>query len=233
MQLQVVLDRLAKIELKNLSMVDAGSITTAGLPSVISAINEGLGRLYSRFPFREKTLLIELISNITEYKMLAKYAWSKRNTGNELHYFIMDSAAEPYTGDLIKILSVWNSNGEQLLLNDITNKGSLFTPHPDTLLVQRPLGGDVLSLTYQAMADEILVSTPTDTELDVPRSLLSALTSYVAYLIFESIGTQEAVARSQMLMGRFEAICNEVSFNDLLNISVTSTGTKFHERGFV
>jgi hypothetical protein len=233
MLLETVMKRLAHIELKNLSHVEDAVITSNARPEVITAINEALVRLYTRFPFKESSLLIEQIANYTEYKLHPKFSWSRRNVGQELHYYIMDSEFAPYTGDLIKILSVWDDNGIALPLNDISNNESLFTPYPDVLLVPRPEESQVISITYQAMPNKIGYDAVDAYEFDLPETLLSSLTAFVAHQIYAAIGTQEAITKRQLLISTFENQCAEVQKNDLLSIGVTGTGYKFHMRGFV
>jgi len=235
MQLGEIMTRLALVELKNLSIAEDGSITEGGRAEVVSAINESLARLYTRFNFKEKTLLIEQVMNVTEYKMLPKYAFSKRGVEDTsvLHHYIMDSTEEPYTGDLIKILSVWNHKGQELKLNDISNSYGVFTPYPDVLLIQRPVQDEVLSLTYQALPDEIPLDSVDDFEFDLPRILKGTLAAHVGHQIYTALGTQEAIAKGQLLLNTYETQCIEAQLNDSLNTGVTGTGIKFHQRGFV
>lgn len=228
-----IMNQLARLELKNLALVESGSILDTARPEVILAVNQGLETLYSRYNFREKSILLEIQEGLTEYKMLQKYAYSRSaDYPNEPH-FILDSEEEPYTGDMVRILWVWGPDSRPLPLNDVTRSDTLTTPHPDTLVVPWEVESQLLSLSYQSLPDVIPETAPNTFEFELPRTMGPALRAFAASKLFESIGTQEAIAKSQLLLQTFESYCTDAQLGDTLNTGVTGSFHKFHQRGFV
>lgn len=226
--------RLSFGELSNLSIGSegAGSINEDGRAKIISYANEGLLRLYSRYVLKESNLLLQLSDFITNYHLTARYAQSNANPLQGDTLYIVDNLLEPFPDDVIKVLEVTNAIGQRLPLNDIDNALSLFTPQPTMLQMTYPQEGQVLSVVYQAQHDQLAYD-DFDARIHLPRVLEGALTAFVAHKVFLHMNGQDNSAKSAEHLAIFEGICQDVVDKDLVNSSSSSSGAKFHDRGFV
>ncbi|AHI60147.1 virion structural protein [Erwinia phage Ea9-2] len=221
-------------ELSNLSigMDGAGSILEDAKPRILHYANEGLTRLYGRFILKEKDVMIELVDHITNYHLLRMYAESYFDPEEVRYPYIKDLFNEPFTEDVIKILSVYNGVGQKLPLNDNERMDSLFTPTGKILQVPNPKTGVSLSVLYQAKHPELL---PNDEDQDIhlPQVLEGALVAFIAYKVFSHMNTDVSTAKAQEHMSVYASVCDEVEQHDLVNSSISTTNSCFRKRGWV
>lgn len=230
---------LALNELSNLSMVDKSqpdTIVSSRRAKIVSLANEGLLSLYSKFVLLEKDVLVEMREAKTNYHLLKRYAWSNYDRDNPPDRFdapyIMDTVMEPFTEDVIKVLSVHNTFGQKMPLNDTENPMSVFSPQANTLQVPFPIAGQALSIEYQAKHPR-LDECECDDPIDLPDVLWPALKAYIAGKVYMHMNTQENTAKGQEHMILFDVICNDVVEKDLVSTSVSNTNIKLQKRGFV
>ncbi|MFX9003598.1 hypothetical protein ABTN42_18910, partial [Acinetobacter baumannii] len=112
MKLSDIFDQLAYGELSQLALVADGEIIPKDVNRIIAQVNMGLAELHKRFMLKRKTLTLQALDDVIRYPLLSKYAESK---GAELPY-ILDKD-EPFSDDIIEILSVHDENGRELALN--------------------------------------------------------------------------------------------------------------------
>lgn len=226
---------LALSELINLAMSQNDTIIPERRPQVVVAANEALLKLHSRFILKEKDMIIEMREAKTNYHLLKRYAMSQYHKDNPPNRwdmpYIIDNIGEPFEEDVIKILSVYNSFGMKVPLNDTENAMSVHTPQSTVLQVPFPIAGQALTLEYQAK-HSVLDHCDCEAEIIVPDVLLPALRAYIASKIFMHMNTQENTAKGQEHMMTYEANCLEVVEKDLVSSSYSTTNTKFHKRGF-
>ena len=230
MKLLDLFERLSFAELSNLSigMEGAGAIRDEDQRKVLAHTNDGLLQLYSRFILKTKYLLIEEQEHITQYHLIEKFTESK----NCVEYpYIKDMAADRFTGDLIRILEVYDDCGNQFVLNDTDNCHSLFTPSPQTLQIPNPKTGVPKHILYQAR-HAIISENLEDTWVEIPFVLEGALQAYIAHKIFSHMNGQDNLIKSQDHYSTYERICQEVEAKDLVSTSVSNSINKLTERGF-
>lgn len=219
-------------ELSNLSWAqNTGAIDEAFQPKLVRYANAGLLRLYSRFIIKTDDVLIRMFEHITNYQLLPRFALTT-TPAVEDYVYIIDTPLEPFDDVVIKILNVFDSLGRELPLNNSSEYWSVFTPQPKILQVPHPIKWNSLSVTYQARHVPLDVATP-DQPIEVPDCLYDALKAYVAYKTFSDMDTETSTAKAQEHMANYENICTEVEAGDLVNMSISSTSTVFHARGFV
>lgn len=236
MNVEKFFSNLAFGKLANLSMAGSGEpngdIEVAARPQVMHAVNEGLTRLYSRFVLKENDVIISLRDHITKYYLSSLYSEALYpQPGVEIPY-ILDTPAQPFSNDVIRIMSVYDSIGRKVPLNDDNNARSVFTPQFNMLQVMKPENGKLLNVVYQAKHPQLSVDHPQDL-IQLPDVLHGALEAYTAYLVYSSINTQEAVAKAAEYMNLYEMLCSEVEMKDTVSNSTSITTTKFEERGWV
>ena len=230
---------LALNELSNLSMVDKSqpdTIIPTQRAKVTSLANEGLLSLYATFVLKQSDILVEMREAQTNYHLLKRYAWSSYNDENppnrwDLPY-IMDTVVEPFQEDVIKVLSVHNTFGQKMPLNDTEHTMSVFSPQANVLQVPFPIPGQALSIEYQAK-HPLLDHCRCEQEIELPDVLWRALKAYIAGKVYSHMNTQENTAKGQEHLINFDVICNEVVEKDLVSNSTATTNTKLHKRGFV
>lgn len=234
MQVHDLFQRLALGELSNLSIAESDDfmLKESSHPKIILYTNEGLLRIYSRYVLLEKSLIIEQVEHITTYHLLEKYA--ECSGSNEPFKYIKDLPGEPYDGDAIKVISVYDSAGNKRVLNDLENPSSLFTPYPDQLQVPAPINGQALGIWYQARHKPLKATGDIlNQSIDLPFSLEGALQSYIASKVFGHMSGQENLLISQGHLNNYESICLDLEAKDLINATHHTSHRKLEQRGFV
>lgn len=240
MKLTELYQRLSYGELSNLAVGGEGSgaVTEAMKPRLINYANEGLLRLHSKFMLRENVVFVRQVPNLTYYYLMLRYAVSRSALPADPecpappHFYIVDTEAEPFQEDVIKVLSVFNQEGIELPLNDSEDPRSIFTPQPNLLQVPAPVAEQMLAVSYQAR-HPIIVGETECQEIDLPFSLEGALTAYIAYKVFSHMNGQDNAAKASEHLSMYDMICGEVTDQDLVSQSSSTTNTKFEQRGFV
>ncbi|UNI71519.1 hypothetical protein [Burkholderia phage vB_BpP_HN01] len=236
MTLAELYEKLSFGELQNLYEADEGSgvLRDDFKPKVVRHLNDALLRLYSRFALKESNLVIELHDHITNYHLKSKFAESQWETSGQDFLYIKDLTREPFTDDIIRILSVYNNFGDQIPLNDDTQPESVFSPQGALLQVPRPVSGQALSLVYQAKHPILYWDRDeTEQEIEIPDVLEEALLAYVAHKLYSNKNTQEAQGIAQSHIAMYEAICQDVIDKDLVSTSSSTTNIRFNKGGWV
>lgn len=230
---------LALVELSNLSVTDeevTDTILPEKRPKIVVAANDVLLALHSRFVLKEQDMLIEMREGVTNYHMLKRYAWSQFDADNPPDRFdmpyIMDSAVEPFREDVIKVLSVTNSFGDSMPLNDHEHPMSVFSPMSTLIQVPFPIPGQALAIEYQAKHPK-LDHCKCDDEILLPDFLWLALKVGIAAKVYSNMNTQENTVKGQEHQMNYEALCQDAVEKDLVNTSSSTTNSRFEKRGFV
>lgn len=231
MKLSLLLRELALGELSNLSYVEDYQIVDDRIPQVILAINGALRDLFSRVHLRESELTVQTLDWKVLYPLRVEHAVTNPTPGLK---YILDTPARPYTGDLVKIVSVTNEIGLQLPINDVEDWASVFLPTQDTVQFNHPGAGQVFFVQYQALhpvvkdaGDGIL-----EQDIHIPEALIELLRMKVAYNLISPMAGQEFSIRAQMLDASYESkLAMVVTQNDVSDQGV-STNTKLHKRGY-
>lgn len=234
MILQECLDKLARGKLSNLSICTGGRLKEEHYQKVIDAINEGLTRLHTVLPLKEKNLILEMTESRTEYPLTSEHSLRKE-TGDiydSYDLYIRDTDFYPFEDDIINIIEVWDDLDRKLPINDPDNPLSVFTPEHNTLNVNFTIDGRVLNVIYKANHKHLTLEN-LNSIIDIPVNLEGALLSFVAYLIHEDINTQEAIANSQKYFAEYQNIINEIIQYCTLGTDKLVSNVKFTKKGWV
>lgn len=230
--------RLSVGELSNLAMSNEGNgeIRQQDQGKLLVYTNAALMAVHKRFVLNTKEVLIETIDHIVNYHLKVQFALSSNST--ERNKYIIDSVGSPFTGDVIRILEVYDAMKWKLPLNDPGHSESLFTPGPNVLQVPNPINRMALSVMYQANHDPLEFLGLKNEEvlaqhIEMPEFLESALLNHVAYKVFSHLNGAEHQSKAQEYIAMYEAECSEIEENDLIGQSQSTTQTKLQERGFV
>lgn len=239
MNLQNLMSQLAYNELSGLFLATSpsGQIDEESFPRVLSAVNSSLTDLYTRFVLSEKELHILCLANKTNYVLKPEFATMNPTPGIK---YILDTPDYPFTGDLIRILSVTDEIGYQVSINDRGRRGSIYIPQYNTIQVNNPANDKMLSVLYQARHPTLVMEDPDDIyfsrdqqAVDVPPALEEALRVRVAFHIFSAMERKENSAQIVNLASRYEMLCAQAENKNLLNDSTISTTNKLGHRGFI
>ena len=235
MNLEELFRDLALGELNNLSVVDNFTIKGDKRPQVTVYANDGLLDLHSRFVLKEKDMIVEMREGITNYHLLKRYAVSQYDEDNPPDRwampYIMDTVAEPFQEDVIKILSVWNTFGMPVPLNDLERTDSVFNPQSNVLQVPFPIPLQALGIEYQAKHAPLDHCNCKDL-IELPDILIPALKAFISSKVFSHMNSQDGTVKGQQYMMEYESLCQGVIDKDLVNSSSSVTNSRFEKRGW-
>jgi hypothetical protein len=240
MNLSQLLARVATGAAGGLAICGASSGTIPGehLPRVIGKVQDTLTELHKRFPLQVKVLTLAVVDGVFAYPLREEFAQSSGST--EINKFILDSEAQPYTGDLLAIEHVLDAtDNSELPLNDRRNPLSWFTVAYDTLSMNYPVTGEQYFVQYRADHAPLDIAThvvgipdnpddPIRTELtptaaaqkiSIPASLFEAFMAKLAYELYCTQDGDGAMAKTNMLLQQYEAACLELEGRNTLNSS--------------
>lgn len=235
MKLGSFLEALSLGELGNLWIGHEGltGFSEANRRRMLVTIGQGLRALSSRFCLLQREVLLVTVDGRTTYHLRREYAQSNPTVGPSK--YLDDSTAEPFVGDLVKILRVYNEQGCEMPLNDEGNCNSLFTPAYDTILIPSALATGTYSIIYQANHPMMLTDHDAQTEFELPPLLEEALTSFVAWKVYSFMGGGGGApdAKAAEHKARYDELCTEFEFKDLGNTSAVPENTKLQVNGWV
>jgi len=234
MKLNDLFARLSYGAFSNLSIGNSGegTILESAHAKLVLYTNEALLRIHSRFVLKEKALVLETLEAQTNYPLRKEFA--EFSGSNALYKYIRDSKLNPFEGDVIKILEVFNSDNESLVLNDKDNPRSLFTPQPDVLQVPDPILYQGLGVLYQARHSLLTAEGDSylDQEIVLPFFLEEALQAFIAHKNFIHMNGQDNTLLGQRYMSDFEGMCQDIEARDLVNNTTSTSHSKLERRGF-
>lgn len=238
-ELNDFLTNLSTGELSNFSMSEDGdgSIRVADQPRIVNYINQGLRRLYTRFVMKELDVLIAMHEHITNYHFLPRFAVqyvldpALEGHDNEPIRYILDLPEETFKGDVMKVLSVFDSHGMQLPLNDDNQMFSVFTPQYNILQVPRVMRSGALNVLYQA--NHTKLTGALNEWIYIPDILEEALSAFVAYKQCLYMNTPEMQTAAALHIAVYEGLCVQATTMDLVNSTRTTTSERFALNGWV
>lgn len=232
MKLSAFLKELSYSEFSNLAVGDQGSgeIQERRMPSVVSAVNSALLRLYSRYLFKRETVLVKKLAGQTKYVLDSKFAESTGATNP----FILDSA-NPFKDDILKIVGIECVIPETNAILDVARR---FNQPPITIQVPRTITvpdnvpvGEILHVHYRA--SHPVLTAEDDGELECPPSAFEAIKAYVAYKEYISMNTETMTAKGNEYYALFQTLCEELVDKDTIGVSEDFPDNRFSARGFV
>lgn len=170
---------------------------------LIACINIGLTELYTRFPLLTRELTLIQIGGKTLYPLKVENTLSNGELPSYDKY-IDYTINYPFTGDLIRVLQVYDECGNEIRLNDSTACRVVATPAMDVLEVPQPVDGDALFVIYQAKHPKVAED---NAKLYLPNHLKPLLLAYVAYRVYSGGTTQEHIMLANGMLQKFELLC--------------------------
>jgi hypothetical protein len=248
MKLSEIFMQLTHGELSQLSLggSEAGEISEANYPKIVSHVNLALTALYKRFPLKEGQLTVALQAGRSTYPLTSSYAAANRRSRESVK-FILDTQAEPFENDIHKIERVYTDTGFELGLNDEADMYSCFTPTATTLRVPlavvaesadlpQELKTTNLVVVYRANHPPITISLglfePERVEVDLPYSHLEPLLYYVASRVNNPTGMTNEFHAGNSYAAKYELSCAELERINL-RVDQGSQNTRLERNGWV
>lgn len=226
--------RLSHGELKDIHMGSEtpGTIRTEDQAAVLGHATHALRLLFTRFPIRRDYLTIRLSEDIHRYALRPVHNESDTDVGNTEPRFIVD-AENPYTGDLLKIVSLTDAYGRPLTLNKIMPDGFVRTLEFDTLYFSAPEQDKLLMIEYQAAHPALTDPVNLGQDIELPYLLEEALLAKICARVYASMNGEENAAKAGRLELEYEAVCQLAEAHDTVQATTEEEFDLFYERGFV
>lgn len=176
----------------------------------------------------------DAIASFIYQALLALYV--KYNLKTSEYILTLDGYNTSYElpNDCLRVVAVYDENGNSVPLNDEECILSVFTPSDNIIEIPEPTADMQLSIIYYATPSRITYDSGTDTftpsSFTLNAGLYQALLNYVAYKAFSSING-ETNTENNVYMLRFEASCKEAELRGVFPED-NSTNRKFSNRGF-
>lgn len=233
---------------------DDGLIQTKYYNRLLSVINIGCTVLYRRFELKNNSLVLRTTTNKVSYRLESANALSKNIDG-----YIIDSEDAPFTDDIMQIKSIFDLDGNELILNNyregLSSKlDSVGTPYelglsfytPEQLVVRTPikmLPSDLL-VTYRCSFKPLKLFPIGELDFDIehtiielPMPYLNALVYYIAARLSNASGA-ETIGRGIFHEGNnykkmFEEECASLALSGIEVDVMVSDNDGVRQKGFV
>lgn len=232
MKLQDLFNELAIGELSNLALAKTGVIDPTSHGKVITAINVALNDIFSRIPLAEKEVLIETLDWKSIYFIRKEHSRMDATPG--FLKYIVDTPANPFTGDLVKVLGVCNEIGDPLPMNDAEQWASVFLPAFDTVQFNHPGAKQIFAVQYQALHPKLLMSGDgyLDQILRVPSVLMDMVKTKTASTLLAPMGGQNETLKAQALEAKYEGLHTSLVYKNDVGDTGVHTNVKAMLRGY-
>lgn len=229
MQLSTIFDLLKYGELKQLEISE--DIDTTHSTEVLTHINLAMLNLYGKFPLSDKEIVVQTSMTKIIYELIPE----NTITNNPSNGFIIDTLEDPFTGDILRINSVFNHEGTEYSINDEHKVNSIFLPSYNS--IQVPFADEVqrIYIIYRAKPKEIIIENgqvSSDVEVSLPEVLLEPLLKYVASRAHSTRTGDSALQESSILMKQYELMCNNIETKNILNNSINTANVKVEINGW-
>ncbi len=233
MTFEDLLKQLSVGELSNMYMgLDGeGSIAENQLAKIVIHTNTALTLLHTKLLIKTRDVLVELQAGISYYHLKSIYAQSSFDPAKAAVPYILDLGNEPFSDDVLQILYVFDAHGKEIPFNDPTKSNSIYAPQPAILHVPDVEPGNVLCIGYRAAPNK--VTGAFDQEIEIPVTLVQALTAYIAYLIYNNLNTPEGMAIAQGHLQMFTNQCDMAEYSGTLDNSTPVYAHRFHANSWV
>ena len=226
MLLTEILDSLAGSELANLNCVVDGAVLTAKIPAIVTAINLGLVKLYTRFQLKRRLLTLKVTSTQLVYSLVSANAVSV-NVGG----YILD-VDDPFTNDIIQLLTMTSTAGNNIRFDGFNGVMLL---SPKTFRFAEAPDDDTYVIEYVARPAKVVYVDNTDIEVDLPDAYLPPLLAYVASRFYSPVGIALDSNRSSLdvsYLQRYETECQLLE-NKGINTGNYLESDNFTQHGFI
>ena len=242
MTLKQIFDLLSQGELSQIHLGGTQGIDESNWERVLGAVNLGLTELHKRFPLRREQVVLQMQEGQLRYTLDVKHAVSNRENPTVTKYLI-DSAANPFIGRVLKIYKVFDASGCELKLNSVGDAfdqahSTVRTPSYNTLILPTMLPVQALTVEYLGnhplLVKEQGYFNLEDVAVELPDTHLTALLYFVASRLFNPAGLSGNTAfhEGNNYEQKFEAECMRLE-NDGYENSEQEENSRLRRNGWV
>lgn len=199
-----------------------GTIAGDQIPKVVSRVNSVLRRLNVKFVLSEKTVKVNVSAGQRYYTLNPTDAW------------VISNPAEPFMGDVGRILSIETPQGRTHGLGDKAVHDSILLRDEGTAFaMDSTLLPGIYIVTYKAATPQFKTDgTDLKQVLSIPEALLNALYLGVAAITYEGIGGEDNIRMAGAKWAQYEKECAEAKLNSAIDVEENDEGNKFRDRGW-
>ena len=218
----------------------SGSLSTSETDRVIHLANRALTEIYTRLAYKRTYVKFQTVLGKTTYAIRKIHALSDTDPSNLAMRFILDSADEPFSGEIVKIRSVRQMNDPADVsfepvfrsLND-EMPGSIKTLTFDTLLIPDTAPYTIFEAELQMNHPRLSLPADPDQEIELAPFLEGALAAKISEGVFRSMSGEEGPAMAQQQKLLFEEAMLQVQADDLTQQTTTDDFRKSEFFGWV
>lgn len=229
MYLEELYEDLANGELRAHAWAMNGTIADEHKEKIVSNLNVCLTDLYTRFPLLTKQLTLIQHSGITEYVLTREYAQTNKESLQPIKY-IYDTDKDPFQGNVLRIESVFDEIGDELVLNAEQGCKVALTPAPDVLEIPNPVETNALFVNYRTRPNKVTTST---IDIPVPEQFRPAILAYVAYRAYSGSSDVNQNALALANFQRYELLCSQYVNANMINTDESVELCNFTNGGWV
>ena len=242
MNLQQIFDLLSQGELSQISLGGTNGIDESNWERVLNTVNLGLTELHKRFSLRREQVVLQMQEGQLRYTLDVKFAPSNRESAGVTKYLI-DSAADPFIGRVLKIVKVFDAKGCELQLNQLGDAfdqahSTVRTPSYNTLILPTLLPVQALTIEYRGnhplLVKEAGYFNLSEVVVELPDTHLTALLYFVASRLFNPTGLSGNTAfhEGNNYDAKFEAECERLGDKGYENAEVEDN-SRLRRNGWV
>lgn len=238
MNFETFLKDLCLVELSDMIYVEPDAVATTEYPSaalrlkLLPTINTVLRQMYIEHQFLQKELVLRTQANVTQYYLTAEHAVTN---AAPVEKYIIDTAGNPYTGDLARIDEVLDEQGRRVF-SDIENPwgGLVRRPRWDCLVFATPIDWAEYLVRYRAAAP-VMTENQTDSavEIALPPGYVDLLRLRVAERVYGVQKTAESVVKSSQYRMEAADLAARLSGQDTIQEGAWNFDSRLTEKGFV
>ena len=201
MNLHTFFHDLCVMELSDLMYGDestAESPTITMRHKLTPILNSVLSQIYIDFWIQQKELVLRTDANITVYYLRPEHAVS---TGGVSPKYIIDSIANPFLGDLVRVDEILDEHGNTVFNNHYNAVGGdVRCPQWDAISFQYPMDNKEYLIRYRVSAPQFtqnMSAEGTSTQLLLPPGFLDLVRCKIAERMYGAQKTQESITKSE------------------------------------
>lgn len=236
MKVEEILDLLAFGELAQTQIggneADA-EVDNTRYRELIPALNAGLTALHSRFELRLESVSLIQKQGVQTYELDNKHAYS--NTESAETRYIVDTAANPFKDNVIRILQIYDACDKLVYINDPSHCNSVYCPTYNSIEFPHVCEDALYRVVYKAKPKKLSydVEDVGAQEFSLPPAYLNALLSYMAYRYYLNRSGLDGVRQSDSYYVKYENECLRLENKQAVNRVTSSTSNAFEDMGWV
>lgn len=238
MDFEAFLKDLCLIELSDLIYSEPDAAVPTEYPSaalrvkLLPVINTALRQMYIDFQVAQKELVLRTTADMTRYFLTVEHAATNAGLADK---YIIDSVANPYTGDLGRIDEVLDENGRRVYSSHENYAGGYVRmPQWNCLVFSIPEDNKEFLVRYRASAPVMTEEQDdSDVELALPPGYVDLLRLQVAQRVYGAQKTQESILKASQYRTEAADLAARLRGQDTSQEGYFDFDNRLAQKGFV